>query len=120
MLAEGDLAELEGVGHRATAKIREQETKLGRTGCLLARLRPRVGDCGRGAEHPTAGARRRGLVRSHDMHYPSAECVRCDAVDGEAAQVEQTRGVRYQILLSMGNSRTLKQARGLTLIRNCL
>ena len=50
MLAEGDLAELEGVGHRATAKIREQETKLGRTGCFLAHLRPRVGDGDRGAE----------------------------------------------------------------------
>jgi hypothetical protein len=37
----------------------------------------------------------------------------------EAAQVEQTRGVRDQIVLNMGNSRTLQQARGLILIRNC-
>src|ERR1019366_3751170 len=72
----------------------------------------------RHGEHPTAGARRRGLVRGHDMHHPAAECVRRDAVDREAAQVEQTRGVRFQILLNTGNSRTLRQARGLTLIMN--
>jgi len=54
------------------------------------------------------------------VHHPAAECVRRDAVDGKAAQVEQTRGVRDQIVLNMGNSRTLKQARGLILIRNCL
>ena len=71
-------------------------------------------------ENPTAGARRRGLVGGHDVHHPASECVRRDAVDGKAAQVEQTRGVRDQIALNMGNSRTLKQARGLILIRNCL
>jgi len=65
-------------------------------------------------EHPTVGARRRGLVRGHDMHRPSAECVRRDAVDRQATQVEQTRGVRHQILLNMTNVRTLGQARGLT------
>ena len=69
-------------------------------------------------ENPTAGARRRGLVGRDHVHHPAAECVRRDAVDRKAAQVEQTRGVRYQILLNMGNSRTLKQARGLTLIMN--
>src|ERR1035437_7524364 len=69
-------------------------------------------------EHPAAGACRRGLVRGHDVHHPAAECVRRDAVDREAAQVEQTRGVRYQILLNTGNSRTLRQARGLALIMN--
>src|SRR5450631_4397258 len=41
---------------------------------------------------------------------------RRDAVDRQAAQVEQTRGVRDQIVLNMGNSRTLQQARGLILI----
>ncbi len=69
-------------------------------------------------EHSTAGARRSGLVGGHDVYHPATECVRRDAVDREAAQVEQTRGVRYQILLNMGNSRTLRQARGLTLIMN--
>jgi len=47
------------------------------------------------------------------MHHPAAECVRRDSVDRQAAQVEQTRGVRYQIVLHMENSRTLQQARGL-------
>ena len=69
-------------------------------------------------EHSTAGARRSGLVGGHDVYHPATECVRRDAVDREAAQVEQTRGVRYQIVLNIGNSRTLRQARGLTLIMN--
>jgi hypothetical protein len=34
------------------------------------------------------------------------------------AQVEQTRGIRHEILLNTGNSRTLRQTRGLTLIMN--
>jgi len=50
------------------------------------------------------------------MHHPATECVRRDAVDRQAAQVEQTRSVRDQIVLNMGNSRTLQQARGLILI----
>jgi hypothetical protein len=41
------------------------------------------------------------------MHHPAAECVRRDAVDREAAQVEQTRGVRDVILLNMLNVRRL-------------
>jgi hypothetical protein len=45
-------------------------------------------------EHPTAGACRCGLVRGHDMHHPAAERVRRNPVDRQAAQVEQTRGVR--------------------------
>ena len=65
-------------------------------------------------EHPAAGACRRGFVRGHDMHHPAAERVRRDAVDRKAVQVEQTRGVRGQILLNMTNVRTLGQARGLT------
>jgi hypothetical protein len=67
-------------------------------------------------EHPTAGARRRGLVGGHDVFYPAAERVQRDAVDREAAQVEQTRGVRDQTALNMLNVRRLEQARGLTLI----
>ena len=51
---------------------------------------------------------------------PAAECVRGDAVDRKAAQVEQTRGVRYRVDLNIADVRTLEQARGLTLIRNCL
>ena len=71
-------------------------------------------------EYPTVGARRRGLVRRHDMDYPAAEGVRGDAVDRKAAQVEQTRGIRYQVDLNIADVRTLEQARGLILIRNCL
>ena len=67
-------------------------------------------------ESPRLGPRRSGLVGGHDVYHPATGCVRRDAVDREAAQVEQTRGVRYQILLNMGNSRTLQQARGLILI----
>ena len=51
---------------------------------------------------------------------PSAERAQLDAVDRQATQVEQTRGLRYQIVLNMGNLRTLKQARGLTLIMNAV
>ena len=40
------------------------------------------------------------------MHL-AAECVRPDAVNREAAQVEQTRGIRHQILLNMLNVRRL-------------
>jgi len=41
------------------------------------------------------------------VHHPAAECVRHDSVDRESAQVEKTRGVRYQIVLSILNVRRL-------------
>jgi hypothetical protein len=48
------------------------------------------------------------------VHHPAAEGTRLDAVDREATEVERMRGVRYQIPLNMGNSRTPRQARDLT------
>src|ERR1035437_8637221 len=65
-------------------------------------------------QHPTAGARRRALVHGDQVHHPASERVRLDPVDRKAAQVEQTRGIRYRALLNMTNVRTLGQARGLT------
>jgi hypothetical protein len=59
--------------------------------------RPLQGD----GEHTTAGACRRGLVRGHDVHHPAAECIQREAVDRQAAQVEQTRGVTDQIVLNI-------------------
>ena len=47
------------------------------------------------------------LVGGRYMHRRAAGCVRRDAVDRQAAQVKQTRGVRYQILLSMLSVRRL-------------
>jgi len=63
---------------------------------------------------------RSGEFSGQRHHHPAAERVRLDPLDHKAAQVEQTRGVRYRILLNMANVRTLGQVRGLTSIRNCL
>ena len=66
-------------------------------------------------EHPTAGARRRGLIGGHDMHHPASERVRGDPLDRQTLKAKQTRSVRHQTLLNMLNVRTLEQARDLTL-----
>jgi hypothetical protein len=71
-------------------------------------------------EDPTAGARRRGLIGGHNIDHPTTERVRLDPLDPQTLKAKQTRSVRHQIVLKMGNSRTLQQARGLILIRNCL
>ena len=66
-------------------------------------------------ENPTDGARRRGLIGRHDVHYPASERVRVDPLDRQTLKAKQTRGVRHQIVLNMLNERTLEQARDLTL-----
>jgi hypothetical protein len=40
------------------------------------------------------------------VRHRAAEGTRLDAVDREVTEVERMRGVRYQIPLNMGNSRT--------------
>jgi hypothetical protein len=54
------------------------------------------------------------------VRHPAAERVRLDPVDRKAARIEQTPGVRYRILSNMANAPSLGQARGFSLIRNCL
>ena len=51
-----------------------------------------------GGEHTTAGARSRALLGSDHVNHPVAERAQLEALDRQTAQVEQTRGLRYQIL----------------------
>jgi hypothetical protein len=57
-----------------------------------------------------------GVALTAHPRPPAPESVRLNPVDRKAVQVKQTRSVRNRILLSMGNSRRLEQARGLTSI----